>query len=247
MKNSSVIAFSCLAALATVVLVCQDLSSSCLQDGIAAPSVATDIAPLHRSDISRKIVNDYGRLVKQVEVNLCRIQDVGPSGHHQPYRVTGKSVVTKGDWEFPEGRDFRLSERLTAEEDDWIYVAGEVRAKGCVELLLNRISKLHLPPPRPISPPYRLHRPAFDALVKIGEPACGATIDRLRVEDNPENRLLMTELLTICPGNAEARLELEKARDRQPRDSDEWRNLDQAVEMASSQIGIEEALKALRK
>ncbi len=112
----------------------------------------------------------------------------------------------------PGGQTFRFPPQMSREEEEWIVLAGELRAENCVELLLNRISDhghLHIVR-RPVYQGY----PAYYHLCKIGLPACQPALNRILLESDDMSIHLLTGVLQRCLGNSEARSRLVALKDK---------------------------------
>lgn len=118
--------------------------------------------------------------------------------------LTGSDIVLGG--KETGDQTFHFPSPMSREEEEWIVLAGELRAEECVELLLNRISDpghVHLLGRTPYQ-----GFPAYYYLCKIGLPACQPALNRVPLESDVRIRELLTGVLQRCLGNSEARSRL---------------------------------------
>ena len=122
--------------------------------------------------------------------------------------IVARSVIVLGGKETGDGLTWYFPGRMSREEEEWIVLAGELRAENCVEFLLNRISdRSHVNIPNLRRRPYQ-GCPAFDSLCQIGLPACPSALHRIPLESNGLIRAYLTGVLQRCRGNTEAKSRL---------------------------------------
>lgn len=151
---------------------------------------------IDESELVRRSRLDYQFVIHGVCTRLRAIQGIS-ANNPSDIRLTGAPVNSLwGEFETPK--------RISTVEEDWIILAGEIRAASFSNLLLNRIADGRELVPinaRSMLPP----DPVMIALCRIGEPAGWEAIKRIPLEPDSQRQKKMTSLAQSTLGNSKAR------------------------------------------
>lgn len=183
---------------------CEDDEEIQSSSNISASGVPEVSAEQRELQLIRRHRDEYENLTRRVAARLRRFQGIPGQRfdglQSSDVRLTGAQISgLLGESETPS--------RISLVEEDWIRLAGDIRAAECSNLLLNRIADSREKVPvnaRSLLP----HDFTLLALCQIGEPACREAFKRIPQEADLRRRQMMVRLLHSVLGKSRARAEL---------------------------------------